>query len=50
MTEEEFLEEYFLICKRIYLEMERTGNWPWAEKNSGAVHTEVKTPDSDGIV
>lgn len=27
--DDEFLEEYFEICKRIYEKMEREGTWPW---------------------
>jgi len=24
-----YLQEYFEICKRIYLQMRRDGTWPW---------------------
>jgi len=29
MHDDKFLEEYFQICKRIYEDLEREGNWPW---------------------
>ncbi|QJB69866.1 hypothetical protein [Parasphingorhabdus halotolerans] len=27
--EEDFLQQYFEICKRTYEQMERDGTWPW---------------------
>ena len=29
MKEDEFLERYLALCKRIYERMEREGTWPW---------------------
>lgn len=26
------LEEYLLLCQRIYERMEREGSWPWKEQ------------------
>jgi len=29
MNDQEFLEEYFEICKRVWLDMEANNTWPW---------------------
>ncbi len=34
MNEQEALERYFAICKRIYEQMERDGTWPWEQDSS----------------
>ena len=34
MHDDDFLEEYFQICKRVYEQMERDGTWPWADDST----------------
>lgn len=41
MHEDEALERYFAICKRIFEQMERDGTWPWKDEDS---------PDSGDLV
>lgn len=31
---DEVFEEYLLICKELYLDMLRSGEWPWPEDSS----------------
>lgn len=31
MGKDEFLEQYLLLCQRIYERMEREGAWPWPD-------------------
>ncbi|MCU7838882.1 MAG: hypothetical protein KZQ94_05835 [Candidatus Thiodiazotropha sp. (ex Troendleina suluensis)] len=45
MNEQEVLEQYFAICKRIYEQMERDGTWPW-ESNSSNPEDLVELEDS----
>ncbi len=34
MDEEDMLDQYFAICRRIYEQMERDGTWPWPEEST----------------
>lgn len=30
---DEALHDYLLLCQEMYLEMERTGHWPWPDSH-----------------
>lgn len=47
--QQEALERYFAICKRIYEQMERDGTWPWecdSSKPEDLVECENNSTDS----
>ncbi len=48
MHDRDYLDEYFLICKRIYEQMERDGTWPWPEDslNSEDMIDSKDSPDN----
>lgn len=47
MTEEEFLEEYFEICKRTFEEMARNDSWPWKIRAPETETVKTECPDSE---
>lgn len=34
MHDEEFLDQYFEICRRIHEQRLREGTWPWSDQDS----------------
>lgn len=47
MDNQERLERYLELCKRIYERMRRDGTWPWAnsQKSGGVVKSEGSPND-----
>ena len=46
----DYLEEYMLICKELFPDMERTGNWPWPIDESSNSENLVEFEGNDNDV
>jgi hypothetical protein len=38
---DEHLERYLALCKRIYERMEREGSWPWADETDSTLSEDL---------